>query len=327
MNYEQLLDYMSIIIDLEKNLYIQNQTIEALQNDASRLAVKKKIREPYMEVEQADGSGAGLGVGVITAIIGFIVFIKTFGQMSIDNGEGSGIGVVFGIIFKSLLCAALIGLGIGGIVYGIVHSILSAKYKREAEESYKYQLNDYDKRMKKEKERLESETQKRNYINEQISALSEQRKKTEESLEEFYSYNIIDERYRHDLVALCTLYQYLKAGQTYTLRRDNQTGDKGAYNIYENAYLAGLVLKKLDDVIDKMDDIIQNQYEIVEAIREGNNKINQLESSIKNEGNRISRQINQGNHQRAAIQYNLEQNNNLIAYSNKLQQYRIINNR
>lgn len=119
-------------------------------------------------------------------------------------------------------------------------------------------------------------------------------------------------------MALCTLYQYLKAGQTYTLRRDNKTGDQGAYNIYENAYLAGLIMKKLDDVLDKMDVIIQNQNEIVRTMRESNQKIQALETSVINETNRLGKQIERSNENQAVLQYKVEQNNNLLSFRNTM---------
>lgn len=316
MKYEQLLKYMSMLIDLEKNAYIQEKTIRDLESSASALAIPQQILKPgkIQYSAEEEGKGAGIVVGIIVSIIGFFVYSKILADTASDTRFGS----IFGMAVITIILGVLSGVIIGGVVSFIVNRVLQAKYNREAEEGYQYRLKEYNKMLEKENDRIKKEKRKKDYLEEQISILSKQRGKTLEMLRELYEYGVLDERYRHDIVAICTLYQYLKAGQTYSLKRDNETGDQGAYNIYENAYLTGLVLKKLDDVIDKMDVIIQNQSEIVRAIRESNSKIKELESSVINETNRISRRIENSNDQQAALQYSIEQNNSMLAFRNTM---------
>ena len=43
MEKQQLLKYLSMVIDLEKNKYIQEQTISKLENEINQLAISQEI--------------------------------------------------------------------------------------------------------------------------------------------------------------------------------------------------------------------------------------------------------------------------------------------
>ena len=61
------------------------------------------------------------------------------------------------------------------------------------------------------------------------------------------------------------LYEYLASGRCSQLE-----GHEGAYNIYEQELRLGIIISKLDDIIDRLDEIKDSQYALVSAVREGN---------------------------------------------------------
>ena len=315
MKYEQLLKYMKIIIETEKDNYIQTSTISLLEEQASELGYRQEFDRPSQYYAEGDESGAAIVIGILAGIATFVIGLI----VANNSGMKSDIGSIIGVAVLLLLLSGFVGFILNLIISKIVESKTRREKQSRLDSEYRHELARYEDMVSSDNKRVANELAQKNYIQEQIRLLKELNEKTTNNLEEFYGHDIIDDRYRHDLVALCTMYQYLRAGQTYSLKRDNATGDPGAYNIYENAYLAGLVLKKLDDVLEKMDEIIENQREIVYQLRESNKQIKNLNTTIIQETSRIDRNVRKAiSEHNAATQYCLESINNQIAYRNAI---------
>ena len=90
-----------------------------------------------------------------------------------------------------------------------------------------------------------------------------------------YSYNVIYDKYRYDLVAICTFAEYLRSGRCNSLQ-----GHEGAYNIYENEIRMGIIISKLDEIITRLDRIEKNQYGIYCALKQISAQQNQILASL-----------------------------------------------
>lgn len=175
MKYEQLLKYMSMIIDLEKNAYIQEKTIKYLERSASTLAVREQILKPgkIQYTASEEGFGPGLIVGIISCIAGFFIYPRI---IPFNTSDGS-FGNVFSTAIILLVICGFTGFIVGAIVKSFVNKSYNKKYENEAEEEYQYSLAEYDKAIQKENARIEEEMIKKNYLNEQIDTLKDLQKR------------------------------------------------------------------------------------------------------------------------------------------------------
>lgn len=138
---------------------------------------------------------------------------------------------------------------------------------------------------KKERARVAAENQRIDEYNRQFrtqlparcSALSAQISTAEKSLSEthttlnkLYSLDVIFPKYRN-ITAVTSFYEYFCAGRCTAL-----TGHEGAYNIYEQEVRMGVIIDKLDIIIERLEEIEHNQYMIAEAIKKGNEKAEQI---------------------------------------------------
>ncbi|MCH5303725.1 MAG: hypothetical protein J1E41_02580, partial [Ruminococcus sp.] len=180
---------------------------------------------------------------------------------------------------------------------------------------YNLDMKEYDVKVQKDDDRVRKEKIQQQYIYDQIRILSEQYEKSKRNLQKYYDYNIIDIRYQHDFVAICSFCQYFRSGRTYSLSFDTSTGDEGAYNIYEKERQNGLIISKLDEVIIKLDDILDYQREIQSQLISANNKIKSLSSEIENSSTRLTSAINQHS---AIEQYNGECIQRELAFNNTM---------
>ena len=75
MSTKDLTEYLKIVVDLEKNIYIQKQTLQAMEKQANRLAVPKDIPEPVQKQTPDNGFVGTLSWGIfLTLFLPFIYF-------------------------------------------------------------------------------------------------------------------------------------------------------------------------------------------------------------------------------------------------------------
>ncbi|MCD8396090.1 MAG: hypothetical protein LUD12_02695 [Lachnospiraceae bacterium] len=145
--------------------------------------------------------------------------------------------------------------------------------------------------------------------------MSPKKNETKRHLNEFYNYNIINEKYRHNIVAIASFYQYLEEKRTYGLEFDQKTGDRGAYNIYNEEAQRGIIIIQLSKVLDKLDQVIENQYMLQNTLRDADKKIGFLSNDI----NQMSKQISSSIQEQTAIQaYNAERTQAELEFMNTM---------
>lgn len=310
MTYEQLKDYISILLDMEKNIYIQKKTLENLYNKRNTLGIKRNIDAPYNRKAELDIIEYMLRAGLICGAIGFIIGV--FAKWS-DAWSTSGIFAVIIAPLFGIFIALIVGLA-GGIIIGPFVAIgVRNKEQAEYDSFYREKLKEYDHKKTNDDNRVKNELIKRRKIQQEINLLEAKYKESKKRLDEFYNYNIVNRKYHHEIVAIASFYQYLDEKRTYSLEFNPKTGDKGAYNIFSEESQRGIIISQLSQVLEKLDQVMENQYEIQNVLIDANKRIDSLKNNVSYLGN----QVNSSIQEQTAIQaYNAERTQAEIRFMN-----------
>lgn len=303
MDTSKLIEYLSIIIDLEKDKYSQSETIKQLNKNIKSYTNEYRKNENFNEQVlsncstehnvQVDKSGKG--------IMYFMVYYVGFLGMSL--------GALSEYIFHNRGLSVLIGI-IGGIIGG---SIPVMVWKHILKERRKQAVIQRNQSMRADVEL----SQNRQTRNKEISVILPRIKGerdimqksynlTCETLQKCYDINIIPSKYR-SLIPVGMFYDYLINRRTYSLERNPNTADEGAINMYENECFKRLIISKFDQLLDKLDEISGNQRVIYNAIQEGKRQT----QSIMND---INKNVSKVNSNLRTIQYQNERRDKCLQY-------------
>nr|WP_302856695.1 hypothetical protein [uncultured Ruminococcus sp.] len=277
MAADKITQYLEILLDMHKTLYIQETTLTKLKQEYSSLGRKKRFSLPKKVKSKGDYAEGMLITGIVTGIIVGLIFVINFFNDTFKNGGIATIifsPIVF--VFAALIGAVALGPTLGLIVGKIIHT----KNQGELDREYRQEMQEYNKLVEDDKMRLRVEEVQRNFLYEQIASLQAQIKKSRDNLSYFYSKNVIDKIYYNDMVAIASFYQYFKTKQTYSLGFDRSTGDTGAYRIYEYEKRMNIIITKLDTVIEKLDEIKNNQAVLYSTMIDANNKIDRMNKNV-----------------------------------------------
>lgn len=312
MTYEHLKEYISIILDMEKNLYVQKKTLEYMYNKRNSLGIKRDIEVPHCDKAKTDYVEYMLRVGLVFAAIGFVVgLFARWGEF----WENSGIFAVILAPLFGVFIALIVGLASAVVIGPFVAMGVSKKEQSEYDLYYEKRLQEYDHQKKNDDNRVRKEIILRGKIQQDIDLLESKYNESNKRLDKFYSYNIINEKYRHDIVAIASFYQYLDEKRTYSLEYDRKTADKGAYNIYNEEAQRGIIISQLNQILSKLDRVLENQQVIQTALRDANSKINYLSSNI----NKMSNTMEAAIQEQTAIQmYNAERTQAELRFMNTM---------
>ncbi len=315
MNVEKVKEYLLVVMDMEQNLYIQEKVLDELDEEISSLGRKRKYDAPV--AYSADVSwGKTIGVTAMCfAVAGYM--INFF--MGIDGAGLFGFISLFFTAIKSALAWLVVGFVVGLVIALIKKFSTQAAYDQE----YKEKLQRYDDLVSADNARVKKEIVVRNRLEEQRQALEKKYIDSYDALQKIYAVNIVSPRYR-GIIPISSIYQYLCDEKTFSLGFDRETGDQGAYNIFDYEVRLDLIINKLDDVINKLDSIIDNQRELATLMRDANKRIDRLSSSVKNATRKIEASIN---NQTAIQAYNAERQIAEQRYLNSMVTWDIIDRR
>lgn len=277
MTADKITQYLEILLDMHKTLYIQETTLTKLKQEYSSLGRQKRFSLPERVESKGDYAEGMVMTGIVTGIIVGLIFVIFYFKDSFNFG-----GIVT-IIFSPIVFAftGLVGGGVLGLIFGpIFGKLIHTKNQGELNRKYREEMREYNKLVEDDKMRLRYEEVQRNFLYEQIASLQTQIKKSKDNLSYFYSKNVIDKIYYNDMVAIASFYQYFKTKQTYSLGFDRSTGDTGAYRIYEYEKRMNIIITKLDTVIEKLDEIKNNQAVLYSTIIDANNKIDRMNKNV-----------------------------------------------
>lgn len=252
MKQKQLLQYLRTVLELEKQKRTTANAIQTIDERIKSLGNKKNIKEvkkPSYCLEDANPIEL---LGFIFSIpigVALIWFVRE--APSLIRIVGTGVGVM---LFIPLVLTFFLPL----IDY--LKELYNFPRKRD---EYRRQIALEDARVSREQSLAKEMRADR-------AVLYTQWKQITATLNQHYSLNIVYPSYR-SLVPIAMFVQYLESGRCTQL-----TGHEGCYNLYEQEKLQGIIIAKLDIVIQKLDEIQAAQYELQRTIRESNRDIQKL---------------------------------------------------
>lgn len=260
---EGLTQYLKEVAMLECQLNTENRLITQINQCADRLARPQYLEKPVLTPVSYELSNFGnfwLGISLLCGLAMFYYILGMLPRGSLRNFPAL---IAFAII---MLPPVLIGILVY-LSYRIPSRIMT---KRAHEKYFQRRLEDYHVRKEQDKQRIQQENiVKRNYLS-QISQVQQERGRTQSSLNQLYSLDIIHPKYRN-FVAISSFYDYFDTGRCVTL-----TGPGGAYATYEEDLRFRRIENRMDVIISKLDEIIDNQQYLGELMREANSTLNHI---------------------------------------------------
>lgn len=303
MTTSGLLEYLSIIIDLEKDKYTQEYTLRQLNNNVSSYtnefnnnkAINERVAAQKIDYKNVQVSQKGKG------IMFFMIYYCAF--------LGASTGLLANLITGSMRTAVLVG-AIGAVAAGCIPVLVWKNIIRKRRQQAIIQLE----RQKRSDDELAISRRKRNEelmiivprLKSEIANFQDTYKLACKTLQKCYDVDIIPAKYR-SMIPVCMFYDYILNKRTYSLERNPQTGDVGAINMYEDECYRQVIINKFDQLFDKLNEITQNQRELYNLVKKGNNETHRLLNEIN--GN-----IMKGNDVLESIEYQNEKQNRYMEY-------------
>lgn len=310
MTSEQIKQYLFALLDMEKNCYIQKNTLKKLYITRNSLGNYQDIPIPSCKKAEAEYGDFMITAAFFGGIIGFIIgTIVRWGEFWKNNGIFGIVGSLLFGLFIALICAAVAGLIIGPIIAASKMQSDQSKY----DANYQNEMQEYDRLKREDEIRVRAERITRSQVQHEIDLFEAKYNESLTRLGSLYNYNIIHREYWYNIIAIASFYQYFDKKITYSLEFNPQTGDIGAYKIYEDEMRLGQIISKLDQVLDKLDQIIENQQTLQRTLRDANNTISYLSNNISQIGNRLNASIQE---QTALQAYNAERTQAELQYMN-----------
>lgn len=139
-------------------------------------------------------------------------------------------------------------------------------------------------------------------------------KKLFECRNEMYGMNIVYEKY-HNIVALCSFYEYLMSGRCQSLE-----GAYGAYNLYEDELRSKLIMDKLDNIASSLEKINNNQQMIYSKLTKIHESLDTMKNTMNTAVNFIYK-IAENQTQTNKYLAQIAESTDYIAYSTAVNAY------
>ena len=167
--YEDLKEYMAIILEMEKANFIQKQTLNNIYQKCRRLGNKKTIPLP----NHYKNGVSVLATVIVCSIIG-AVFMSIF--LIVQEATAGRMDGFWGIIVSTIACiivGVIVG-GLGGIPVGIVIAmVLKLIINKRYDKQYQIALKERDKEIEKDNIRVKNENVVKNRYIKQYNLLME----------------------------------------------------------------------------------------------------------------------------------------------------------
>lgn len=178
MVYENLKKYLSIILDMEKNIYIQEETLEYMYNERDSLGIRRNIEVPHCDKSSTDYSEWMYSTGSVLGVIGFLVAL--FAMWS-RCWNVFGLFTIFIAPFFSFIIALAVGF-VSAIVIGPFVAIgISKKEQSEYDIYYERRLQEYNHQKNNDDNRVKNEMLLRGKIQKDIALLESQKKRNKKA--------------------------------------------------------------------------------------------------------------------------------------------------
>ncbi|MCD7732450.1 MAG: DUF308 domain-containing protein [Oscillospiraceae bacterium] len=270
MELNDLKEYLKMIVDMERNILLIDNTVASIEEESSKLGIYNNIAEPEEPEEKVSDTGIGeVFLNTVGGVFGIAILV--FGIIMFAGGVDSckkGLGGVGFIMIVAGLIISWGGLCLGGLVITpLLVSIDSRKIRKENEKNqsvYREERGVFEEYCKLDAIRVKNEEIVKENFSLKIESLRKQRADCKEKLDEMYSLDIVYPKYRN-FTMMSTIYEYISSGRCYSLE-----GPDGAYNILEMEIRMDRIIVQLDLILSNLEQIKANQYMIYGAIQENN---------------------------------------------------------
>lgn len=287
MSTEELKEYLGIVVDMEKSIFLQNNLCANITGQIESLKKAKVFVDPSEPVEpQPDITTHTHGFELIFIIA--VYFGIAFGCAIIP------VGIALDILFhiKSTLegwCHVLsvsLVLAVAYVAYQLYKMLSEENHKNKGiqeknaqkEREYQNQIESYKKALVvNQTKRQQDEANRRAkiiFLQNQKVEIGKRLTIAKEHLQKIYDKNIIFPKYRN-LTMVCSLYEYICAGRCTELE-----GHEGAYNIIETEIRLDHIILQLDKVIAQLEQIKNNQFMLYSAVQESNHRSSLIQRDL-----------------------------------------------
>lgn len=268
MMVAQLKEYLGIVVDMERNIFLREQTERQLAEQITALGKPRTIKKELQEPKKPQRESASLEGRVICAIISIICLAEGIACLA-GNSSLALLEFALAIVFFFLAAAVFSDKGEFAEDRDKKYMEAIAEYER-AVANYGKAVAEYETKVKAERDRVTRELSEKAALETMLAQLQEDNALSKKRLSEIYDRNIIFPKYRN-LVMVSSLYEYVCAGRCVALE-----GHEGAYNILEMEIRLDRIVLQLDHVIAHLAAIQQNQYMLYSSIEESNRRSTQL---------------------------------------------------
>lgn len=347
---EYLKEYLEIIWDMEKNLFLRKNLLEQKKKTCAQLGearqfqkplqpiLKDTERTPEIKTEKDEYIGS-----IISVLIGIPVVAWGFNLLSgnsILGFLGGLLVLLIGGMFVLIACILLIK------GFSDTSTAKTSNYQNEQEyqkqkEAHKKQyeqekilyeknLAEYMEATTKDQSRVYKENIHKKFLELEIYELDKQIVSSQEKLSIMYDKNVIYPKYRN-LVAISSIYEYFASERCSTL------GD--AYNLFESEIRLDRIILQLDHILSSLEDIKNNQYTLYAGIQDMNRQMQQMNINAENisqkidslsesvqdistyDDSRIIEQLKELQNNSAETSYHTERMQKELEYMNRMHYY------
>lgn len=248
--------YLENVCKLENDKFALKQTKESLQNKIRRLGHPENIDEPDIKSLVYFDELFAFIFGAILPIM--LLFDFTVGLI-----------IIWFTSFKFIIGLTLGVMAIVAVIDSTISVIKNSIHNNKEKKRYEYESSKDRHRLHKENQQIDIYKQHISKIDSQISALNK-------TLDKLYDYDILYKKYRGNVVAVNTIYDYFKAGRVTSLSAYGF--DIGAYNLYENELRQNIIIDKLDVIITKLEELKNIMYMLYDAVKDAMNVMDRISS-------------------------------------------------
>lgn len=312
----ELKEYLQIVFEMEKEIFFQNQLINQLTNEISKLGIPSNFIEPIkprINIEPNPNKIKKLNIkdfpslffGLIKISISLIVLIFSILLITNSNSFSDSIDAFFFIVIGiSLILFVSIRLFASSInnfkdfkekkdEIKHINNENEKKYIKEQKEYekrlliYNAEKDQYLKDISLDNQRLEKEIIKKKILLCELEQITFQKNSSLETLKKIYDKNLIYPKYRN-LIMVSSLYEYILSGRCDTLE-----GKDGGYNILELEIRLDKIITRLDTIVANLYEIKNNQFTLFSAIQSSNQKLDDILLSTKELSNSMLKILNE----------------------------------
>lgn len=282
-----VVQYLHDIALLECQLYTQNRIISSLNSKISKLGIAKRYKKPthsslkikdlfYVDWKYFSENGLLVMLGAGATSLAWIIDIFNFGTYLEIFHLGTNSSVL-SIIVSMLFCFCIIPLGKSCLKIFLPCVIVSNFLDHiSCTKAYHKHMEEYNEATQKDALRVQKELSLKQVFQAQLQDVQQKKAATTSTLASLYDIGVIHPKYRHNIVAVSSFYDYFDTGRCLCF-----TGSGGAYDTFENDLHFHRLETKLDVIITKLDEILDNQRMLSDLMRDANNTLYRIEQSNK----------------------------------------------